>query len=104
MTPWNPVFGKAIAEIISEWQLALETIIQNAVHKGIIRKEVNPQQVAYFVIYGYWVIRSFGKVYNSNDCYHPYLKELKSYLNKLKYLCIVNLNFRCTKQLYSIIL
>ncbi|MET4083898.1 TetR/AcrR family transcriptional repressor of nem operon [Pedobacter sp. UYP30] len=84
MTPWNPVFGKAIADIISEWQLTLEKIIQNGVDKFILKKDVNPQQVAYFVISGYWGIRSFGKVYNNTDCYYSYLKELKAYLNSLK--------------------
>lgn len=84
MTPWNPIFGKAISEIISEWQLTLEKIIQNAADQGIVRKDINPQQVAYFVISGYWGIRSFGKIYNNDDCYHPYLKELKTYLNNLK--------------------
>ncbi len=84
MTPWNPIFGKAISEIIYEWQDTLEKIIQNAADKGIIRQNINPQQVAYFVISGYWGIRNFGKIYNSGDCYHPYLKELKTYLNNLK--------------------
>ncbi|MGY3055685.1 TetR/AcrR family transcriptional repressor of nem operon [Pedobacter sp. UYEF25] len=84
VSTWNPVFGKAIAEIISEWKLTLETIIQNGVDKGILKKGVSPQQVAYFVISGYWGIRTFGKVYNSNDCYQFYLKELKSYLNNLE--------------------
>ncbi len=83
MTPWNVEFGKALSELILEWQQTIENCIKNGKAKGAIRKNVNAQQVAYFIMSGYWGIRNFGKVYNSTDCYHSYLKELKIYLNNL---------------------
>lgn len=83
MTPWNVEFGKALAELTSEWQQAIENSIKNARENGTVRDSVDPQQVAYFIMSGYWGIRNFGKVYNNTDCYHSYLKELKIYLNSL---------------------
>lgn len=84
MTPWNEEFGKALSKIILEWQQTIEHCLNNGIKNGIVRKNVNTQQVAYFIISGYWGIRNLGKVYNNTDCYVAYLKELKIYLNKLK--------------------
>ena len=83
MTPWNVEFGKALSELILEWQQTIEHCIRSGKANGTVRKNVNPQQVAYFIMSSYWGIRNFGKVYNSADCYHSYLKELKVYLNSL---------------------
>lgn len=83
MTPWNIEFGKALAELTLEWQQTIENSIKIAKENGTVRDSVNPQQVAYFIMSGYWGIRNFGKVYNNTDCYHSYLKELKIYLNSL---------------------
>ncbi|GEM65721.1 MULTISPECIES: TetR/AcrR family transcriptional regulator [Sphingobacterium] len=83
MTPWNAAFGKALSELILEWQQTIENSIKSAKENGTIRENVDPQQVAYFIMSGYWGIRNFGKVYNSTACYHSYLKELKIYLNNL---------------------
>ncbi|WP_282637400.1 TetR/AcrR family transcriptional regulator [Sphingobacterium thalpophilum] len=83
MTPWNVEFGKALAELTLEWQQTIENSIKSAKENGMIRDSVDPQQVAYFIMSGYWGIRNFGKVYNNNDCYRSYLKELKIYLNSL---------------------
>lgn len=83
MTPWNEEFGKALSEIILEWQQTIEKCLNNGKSKGTIRKNVNGKQVAYFIMSGYWGIRNFGKVYNSSECYNSYLKELKMYLNNL---------------------
>jgi TetR/AcrR family transcriptional regulator, transcriptional repressor for nem operon len=83
MTPWNVEFGKALSELILEWQQTIENCIRSGKANGTVRKNVNPQQVAYFIMSSYWGIRNFGKVYNSAECYHSYLKELKTYLNSL---------------------
>lgn len=83
MTPWNIAFGKALSALILECQLTIESCIKKGKINGTIRKNVNTQQASYFIMSGYWGIRNFGKVYNSSDCYHAYLKELKIYLNNL---------------------
>jgi len=84
MTPWNVEFGKALSEIILEWQKTIENSIKIAKENGIIRENVDPEQISYFIMSGYWGIRNFGKLYGNTDCYHSYLKELKTYLNSLK--------------------
>lgn len=84
MTPWNTDFADALAAVIGQWQQTLEDAIKSARAGRLIRRDVNPKQVALFIMSGYWGIRSLGKVYNSTDCYNPYLKELKRYLNGLK--------------------
>jgi len=83
MTPWNAEFGKVLAELITEWQGSIENCIKSAKARGTVRKNVNAQQVAYFIMSGYWGVRNLGKVYNDASCYHTYLKELKVYLNNL---------------------
>lgn len=83
MAPWNVEFVRALSDLILEWQQTIENCIKSGKTNGTVRKNVNTQQVAYFIISSYWGIRNFGKVCNSSDCYHSYLKELKIYLNSL---------------------
>jgi AcrR family transcriptional regulator len=84
MTPWNNQFSKALAELVDQWKMTIEKALANAQKLGFIRKDVNGEQVAYFVMSGYWGIRNFGKLQDNNSCYIVYLKEFKNYLNSLK--------------------
>jgi TetR/AcrR family transcriptional regulator, transcriptional repressor for nem operon len=84
MTPWNAEFSNSLSGIIQKWQTTIEESITKGIENGTIRSAIMPKQVAYFIMSGYWGIRNFGKLYNSNDCYYSYLKELKIYLNNLK--------------------
>ena len=84
MTPWNVEFSGALMTLISEWQDVLQKSINNAIKNGKIRKNVNAEQVAIFIVSGYWGIRNLGKIYNNSDCYVAYLKELKIYLENLR--------------------
>jgi hypothetical protein len=58
--------------------------IEMGKQKGFVRKDVNAKQVTVFVVSGYWGIRNFGKLENTQKAYLPYLKELKNYLNSLR--------------------
>lgn len=84
MTPWNIEFSSTLLELVDTWQQAIIEVINKAIKEGQIKSDVNAEQVAYFIMSGYWGIRNFGKVYNNIDCYYSYLKELKLYLNNLK--------------------
>ncbi|WP_108869627.1 TetR/AcrR family transcriptional regulator [Aquimarina aquimarini] len=84
MTPWNFEFSKTLNEVVSELQITIENSISKERENGNVRTDVNSEQVAYYIISGYWGIRNFGKVYNNSKCYHSYLKEFKFYLNNLK--------------------
>lgn len=83
MTPWNSDFSTALSELTGEWEQVLKKCIATGKKNGQIRKEVNATDTCYFIMSGYWGIRNFGKLHNSNDCYHSFLKELKNYLNSL---------------------
>ncbi len=83
MTPWNNEFSNALAALVKQWQVAIEQCINKGKKAGIIKKNVNAEQVAYFIMSGYWGIRNFGKLYNDDECYRVYLKELKLYLKSM---------------------
>lgn len=84
MTPWNEDFTKALNKLTQEWIQNIIQLLENNKLKGYIRKDVNAEQVAFFVLSGYWGVRNFGKLTNSKKVYLSYLKELKSYLEMLK--------------------
>lgn len=84
MSAVNNEFAKALALLAAQWQRVLEASINNGKKAGTIRTGVNAKQVAYFVMSGYWGIRNFGKLFDSDECYHVYLKELKHYLKSLQ--------------------
>ncbi|AXB57247.1 TetR/AcrR family transcriptional regulator [Flavobacterium fluviale] len=84
MTPWNTRFSDALAELVYLWKASIINSIEKGKESGLIRKDVTGEQVAFFILSGYWGIRNFGKLQNDNSSYLVYLKELKIYLNGLK--------------------
>ncbi|OIV41575.1 TetR/AcrR family transcriptional regulator [Flavobacterium johnsoniae] len=84
MTPWNTKFSEALAELVDLWKATIINSIEKGKEAGLIRKDVIGEQVAFFILSGYWGIRNFGKLQNDNSSYLVYLKELKGYLNGLK--------------------
>ncbi len=84
MTPWNNQFSRALTELVDQWKITIERAVASAQKLGLIRKDVNGEQVAYFIMSGYWGIRNFGKLQDNNSCYIVYLKEFRNYLNSLR--------------------
>jgi len=84
MSPLNNEFSKALSKLVEQWQDALKKSIIAGKKAGIIRSNVDARQVAYFVMSGYWGVRTIGKLYHNKDAYRIYLKELKNYLKGLK--------------------
>ena len=84
ISPWNMELSDALQEIVNTWQIELKQVIQDGIKKGLIKVDIVPEQVAFFIMSSYWGIRNFGKIYNNKECYHSYLKELNQYLNSLK--------------------
>lgn len=84
MTPWNTRFSNALAELVDLWKASIINSIEKGKESRLIRKDVTGEQVAFFILSGYWGIRNFGKLQNDNSSYLVYLKELKIYLNGLK--------------------
>lgn len=83
MAPLNPLFKEALSKLTTQWKETIATCLEKGKTLGTIRTETNTNQAAYFIISGYWGIRSLGKLQNNNECYHSYLQELKNYLNRL---------------------
>lgn len=84
MTPWNTKFSEALTELVNLWKTTIIDSIEKGKESGLIRKDVIGEQVAFFILSGYWGIRNFGKLQNDNSAYLIYLQELKRYLNSLK--------------------
>ncbi|MGN7809226.1 TetR/AcrR family transcriptional regulator [Flavobacterium johnsoniae] len=84
MTPWNTKFSEALTELVNLWKTTIINSIEKGKESGLIRKDVIGEQVAFFILSGYWGIRNFGKLQNDNSVYLVYLEELKKYLDGLK--------------------
>jgi TetR/AcrR family transcriptional repressor of nem operon len=84
MAPWHNDFTRALNELSEEWKNAIVQCIKNGKKAGSIRTDVKPDQVAVFIMSGYWGIRNVGKLNNSKSVYLIWLKQLKDYLHSLQ--------------------
>lgn len=83
MSAVNEQFHKALLKLFKQWQDAIQDTITKGVELGKLKKDVEAQQVAYFIMAGYSGIRNMGKLLGVS-CYNAYLKELKVYLGQLQ--------------------
>jgi AcrR family transcriptional regulator len=84
MAPWHKEFTIALNDLSEEWKNGIIQCIKKGKKNGDIRADVKPEQVAVFIMSGYWGIRNIGKLNNSKSVYLIYLKQLKDYLNSLQ--------------------
>lgn len=84
MAPWNKDFTKTLNELSNQWETAMIKAITKSKEKGMVRANVDPKEVAVFVLSGYWGIRNLGKLETSKAVYLIFLQGLKSYFNNLK--------------------
>ncbi|CAA9290772.1 MAG: Transcriptional regulator, AcrR family [uncultured Cytophagales bacterium] len=82
MSPVNVPFNQALHKLLNRCQQALQASIEEGQRRGTIRPNVDPGQVATFILVGYSGVRNLGKLYGP-ACYHTYLRELKRYLRQL---------------------
>ncbi len=78
----NDTLHEALLAIMSQCQQAMQAGIRRGQALGTIKEEVDPHQVATFIMVGYSGIRNMGKLFGP-ACYHTYLRELKRYLGEL---------------------
>jgi AcrR family transcriptional regulator len=84
MAPWHSAFTTALNDLAEEWKKAIVQCIKNGKKKGDIQAAVKGEQVAVFIMSGYWGIRNMGKLSNNRSVYLIYLKQLKDYLHSLQ--------------------
>jgi hypothetical protein len=82
MAPVNEAFHKSLLKLMLQWQEAIINCLKEGMAGGKIRRDVNPEGVAVFIMAGYSGIRNMGKL-QGKACYHVYLKELEEYLKTL---------------------
>lgn len=82
MSPVNEPFNQALHKLLNHCQQALQDSIRAGQRGGTIRPNVDPNQVATFILAGYSGVRNLGKLFGP-ACYHTYLRELKRYLRQL---------------------
>ncbi|MEJ7693400.1 TetR/AcrR family transcriptional regulator [Daejeonella sp.] len=84
MSPLNPDFSLALNNVSNRCLEALRDSFKHGRKAGKIRAGTNEEEVAYFILSGYWGIRNIGKAQNNENCYKIYLEELKRYLKSLQ--------------------
>lgn len=84
MAPWNVDFTAALNDLSNQWKHAIADAVERGKHHGYVRQDVDGEQVAVFVMSGYWGVRNMGKLVNNKSVYITYLQQLKSYLESLR--------------------
>lgn len=84
MAPWNKEFTVALNALSEQWKDAIASAVEKGKKAGMIKPKINGEQVAIFIISGYWGIRNIGKLKNHTSIYQVYLKQLKDYLETLR--------------------
>lgn len=84
MAPWNKDFTKALNELSVQWEAAIVESINKGKDTGLIKKAIKAEEIAVFVMSGYWGVRNLGKLENSRSVYLAYLKGLKTYFESLQ--------------------
>ncbi len=84
MAPWNIDFTRALNDLSENWKNAIIGCVSNGIKEGKIRSDAKAEQVAVFLMSGYWGIRNIGKLNHSKSIYLVYLQQLKNYLKSLQ--------------------
>jgi len=84
MAPWNKAFTKALNNLSEQWKQAIIKAVETGKKNGMVNAKTDGEQVAVFIMSGYWGIRNLGKLKNSKSVYQVYLKQLKNYLETLR--------------------
>jgi len=84
MAPWNIEFTKALNTLSLEWKKTIINSIEKGKDKGYINRSINGDEVAVFILSGYWGVRNLGKIKNSKSVYITFLNAVKTYFLSLK--------------------
>ncbi len=84
MAPLSENFNEALKRMLDRWQGTIVEALDRGKQSGKVRKDVDSQSVAEFIVVSYEGLRSLGKVYQSKAYYKNFLKQLRVYLDSLK--------------------
>ena len=84
MSPLKDSFKTSLQTIIETWKKTLVKELENGKKLGKVRKDIDSNSTADFIIVSYEGLRGTGKVYQNFKLYESYIKQLKFYLNTLK--------------------
>lgn len=84
MSPLSLDFRVALNRISEKCLEALKDALKHGRKAGKVRSGINENEVAVFILAGYWGVRTLGKMQGSPECYEVYLEELKRYLKSLQ--------------------
>ena len=83
MSPINDDFKNALSKLSQEFKDAMKIALEKGQRNGIVKNDIQSEDIAVFVLSGYWGIRIFGKIANDDKSYKAYLQGLKFYLESL---------------------
>lgn len=83
MSPLNDDFKGALSKLSQEFKDAMKIALEKGQKNGIVKDDIHSEDIAVFVLSGYWGIRIFGKIANDDKSYKAYLQGLKFYLESL---------------------
>jgi AcrR family transcriptional regulator len=82
MASQNEAFQQTLMKLNSQWHEAIAACLEKGKVSGNIKKDVDTNQAAYFIMAGYGGIRNLGKIYGK-EVYKGHLEQLKIYLENL---------------------
>lgn len=74
----------ALRNIIDEWKNALIDIIERGKNEGAIKKDINSNATATYLISAFEGMRGIRKLYNDNTINEEYITALSHYINQIK--------------------
>jgi len=83
IAPLNEKFREALSVLMTDWKLAIADCIRYEQQQKTISPDIDPQQIALFLISGYGGIRNIGKL-EGTQSYESYLATLQKFLQFLK--------------------
>ncbi len=83
IAPLHENFREALSVLMTDWKLAIADCIRYEQQQKTISPDIDPQQIALFLISGYGGIRNIGKLEGAAS-YESYLMALQKYLQFLK--------------------
>ncbi len=81
---YETAYQLALKKLIEEWKSALISLLERGKQENTIRKDVNSNGVATYLISSYEGIRGLRKLYDNDEVLNEYIAGLTIYINQLK--------------------